>query len=90
MIEFKNEGSWIKDDHRKYLWIHDELPIQAMIFSNDNEPEVKCLWIKTLNKGEFVSNYFVYSTETDKIHPLDYAIELVQKFKDNELENDDR
>ena len=84
-----SKEQWTQDEHKKYLWMHEELPIQVMIFTNDDEPSVKCLWIKTLSEGNYVSNYFIYSLENEDTHPLDYAIALVEKFKDSQKEEDD-
>lgn len=83
-LDFKTKENWVKDEHRQYLWIHDQLPIQAMYFVNCDIEDIVCLWVKTHHNDYFVSNYFVYSIEAIKKHPLDYAIEIVDEFKHKE------
>lgn len=85
-MELKSKDEWSIDEHKKYLWIHDISAIQVMIFNNDQEEDIKCIWVKMLHKGEFVSNYFVYSIDNEKIHPLDYALKMIKQFKESEEE----
>lgn len=88
-IKFKSKDDWTLDKKKKYLWIHNSLPIQVMVFENQDEVDIKCLWVKTTYKGNYVSNYFVYTLQNTKVHPLDYAIEMVGKFKDSEKKKND-
>ena len=76
---------WVQDEHKSYLWMNDTDHIQAMVFQNLDDKNIFCLWVKVLHEEEFVSNYFVYSNDQIQMHPLDYAITMVQRFKE---END--
>lgn len=82
-MEFKSKEHWSLDPDKDYLWINDLSPLQTIFFQNQENPSIYCVWVKVYLDKKYVSNYFVYSTKDVNVHPLDYAIDMVNKFKES-------
>jgi len=74
---------WMTDEDKPYLWLHKEQPIEVICYTNDQDPSIKCIWVRMLHDGEYVSNYFSYSKEALDVEPLDFAMNMVEQFKDD-------
>ena len=78
---------WTQDEHKPYLWHNEERGVSVICYSNDHDPDIKCIWVRTLHEGEYVSNYFSYSEKAQEMLPMEMAMELVEGFKKEEGED---
>lgn len=85
----QTKEKWYKNQHKPYLWMNDDDDIQAMVFQNEDDKNIYCIWIKTFYDGDYVSNYFVYARDQIDMHPLDYVITMVEKFKEEHADGED-
>ncbi len=67
---------------QEHHWGNAEKSIQIMIFTNDDDQDLKCIWVKILNDGEWVSNYFLYRVSDTKMTPFEFAESIVKRFKE--------
>jgi len=72
---------WMIDENKPYLWHHKTLPIEVMCYTNDQDPIIRCIWMRIEHDGEYVSNYFAYSDEAIEMDPLNYALKMFDDFK---------
>jgi hypothetical protein len=85
----ESKDKWEQDKNRKYLWRNDTDDMQVMIFKNEDDSDIKCLWLKILVDKDYMSNYFIYSTETTNRHPLDYALDILENYRIEEEEKEE-
>lgn len=73
-------NDWYQDETKPYLWHHNEKEISLISYTNDHDPDIKCIWVRMLHDGEFVSNYFTYSQKSQEMLPMEMAMKLVEDF----------
>ena len=79
---------WELDDEKKYLWRHKTRPIELMRFRITDSEDFRCVYIRFLHDDDWLSNYFLYDEETQKVTAKDFALEMVDRFlKTKEVKN---
>lgn len=80
----KEHKNW--DRIKDYVWENSDGTIQLMSFTNDDKPNIKCVYIKLYKDDEWVSNYFLYDKDTEEVDALEFAELLVSKYNKEENE----
>lgn len=78
----ENVDGWTQFEDKKHVLVHDDTAIQVMVFTNDFDEDIKCVWVKINHDNEFLSEYFVFSESKEEMSAFDFALKMVEKFKD--------
>ena len=69
---------WEIDTETKYTWKHQEKLVEMMSFTNDLNPELKCVYVRFLHNGDWLSNYFI---TREKMDAKEFAIEMIERYQ---------
>ncbi len=83
-LQKENQVKDWEEGSESYILEHKGEGVELLRFTNDDDANVRCVFVRMEHVGELVSNYFMFNVDVEGADAKAFALKMVREFRQAE------